>query len=247
MADLSAVVRRSIGAGVWQAKTLIAEHPTIAIPLSRLRGHGQLVDEHADIVMEAFVRSALSYAVAAFRLAQEPDAMNIAHHTHSPSALIDGVRHRKPTLLIVRPPQDAVLSYVVKTTDVSVRAALQGYIRFHRPLLPYGGELAVARFDEITTDFGIVIRRINDRFGTAFKEYDRTDENEKRIKEEIDADWKARARTDEERERGVPRPSDERDELKTKMAARLHDPKLRRTLEGAQRLYRTLSALARDD
>jgi hypothetical protein len=239
-------LKRGVGAAIWQGKTLIAEHPSVAIPLSRLRGHGQLVDENADLVVEAFVRSALSYAVAAFRLAQEPEPMNVAHHTHSPSALIDGLRHRKPPLLIVRPPAEAVLSYVVKTSDVSVRAALQGYVRFQRPLLPYGGELAVARFEEVTTDFATVIRRINKLFGTGFKEYVRTDENEARIRAEIDADWKIRARTDEERERGVPRPSAQRDQLKEQMAARLHDPKLRGTLERAQRLYNTFAALARD-
>jgi hypothetical protein len=239
-------LKRGVGAGIWQAKTLIAEHPSVAIPLSRLRGHGQLVDEKADLVVEAFVRSALSYAVAAFRLAQEPQPMNVAHHTHSPSALIDGIRHRKPTLLIVRPPAEAVLSYVVKTSDVSVRAALQGYVRFHRPLLPYGGELAVARFEEVTTDFAIVIRRINKLFGTTFKEYVRTEENEARIRAEIDADWKTRARTDEERERGVPRPSPQRDQLKEHKAAQLRDPKLRGTLRRAQRLYNTFAALARD-
>jgi hypothetical protein len=243
--DVSSSLKRGVGAGIWQAKTLIAEHPAIAIPLSRLRGHGQMVDEHADLVVEAFVRSALSYFVAGFRLAQEPDPVNVAHHTHSPSALIDGIRHRKPTLLIVRPPEEAVLSYVVKTKDVSLRAALQGYIRFHRPLLPYGGELAVATFDEVTSDLGLVIRRVNVQFGTTFKEYERTDDNEARIRDEIDSDWRTRARTDEERQRGVPRPSAVRDELKQRMSDRLHDPRLRGTLERAGRLYRTFAALAR--
>lgn len=243
---MSERLRHAVGATVWEFKTLVAEHPTVAIPLARLRGHGEIVDENADIVVGAFVWSALSYAVAAFRLAQEPDFVNVAHHTHSPSALIDGIRHRKPTLLIVRPPREAVLSYVVKTTDLSVHSALQGYARFHRPLLPYGAELAIARFEEVTTDFGLVIRRVNARFGTGFKEYLRTEENEARIRGEIDADWEDRARTDEERERGVPPPSAQRDELKTNMAAFLEDPKLRGTLERAERIYNTLSALAVD-
>jgi len=243
---MSERLRHAVGTTVWEFKTLVAEHPTVAIPLARIRGHGEIVDEHADLVVEAFVRSALSYAVAAFRLAQEPDAVKVAHHTHSPSALIDGIRHRKPTLLIVRPPREAVLSYVVKTTDVSVHAALQGYARFHRPLLPYGAELAIARFEEVTSDFGLVIRRVNARFGTKFKEYVRTDENEARIRGEIEADWKKRAPTDEERERGVPRPSTQRDDLKRKIAACLDDPKLRATLERAERIYNTLAALSVD-
>ena len=68
----------------------------------------------------------------------------------------------------------------------------------------------------------------------------------KEFRGDIEADWKARARTEEERESGVPRPSAQRDELKTRMAERLHDPKLRGTLERAQRLYGTFAALAVD-
>ena len=244
MTSIGARLRRAVGATVWELKTVIAEHPTLAIPLSRLRGHGELVDDDADIVMEAFVRSALSYAVAAFRLAQEPDAVRVAHHTHSPSALIDGLRHGLPSLLIVRQPEDAVSSYVVKTTDLSLRAALHGYVRFHRPLLPHGGELAVSTFEQVTQDFGSVIRRVNGRFGTAFKEFVQTPENEARIRHEIEADWQARVSDEEERERAVPRPSTAREELKSHMAERLREPSLRSVLERAQRLYGTFAALA---
>ncbi|HEY2802721.1 MAG TPA: hypothetical protein VGJ67_02235 [Actinomycetota bacterium] len=243
---MSERLRHVVGATVWEFKTLVAEHPSVAIPLARLRGHGEIVDQNADIVVEAFVRSALSYAVAGFRLAQEPAVVHVAHHTHSPSALIDGLRHGVPSLLIVRAPEDAVLSYVVKTTDVSLRAALQGYIRFHRPLLPYGGDLAVATFEEVTSDLGAVIRRVNSRFGTSFVAYARSSGNEARIRAEIEADWKTRGRDDEERERGIPRPSAAREELKATRASLLHAPRLHPLLDRAEQIHRTFVALAVD-
>jgi hypothetical protein len=91
-----------VGTAVWGAKAIVAEHPALAVPPARIRGHGEVVDESTDIVMGAFVRSGLSVAVAAFRLAQEPRAVRIAHHTGSPSTLIDGIRHGVPSLLLVR-------------------------------------------------------------------------------------------------------------------------------------------------
>ena len=149
-----------------------------------------------EIVIEAFARSAQSYVVAAFRLAQEPHAVRIAHHTHSPSTLIDGVRHEIPTLVIVREPEDAILSYVIRTPASSIRGALRGYIRFHRPLLAFRDGLVVATFDQVTGDLASVIRRVNERFGTTFGLFEASEEHVARVFREIEDDERLRSRTD---------------------------------------------------
>ncbi len=160
--------------------------------------------------MDAFVRSGLSFAVAAFRLAQEPRPTSIAHHAHMPASLIHAVRLDLPTMLLVRAPKDAVLSYVIKTPSVSIHAGLRGYVRFHRPLLPYLERIVVATFEQVMNDYGVVIDRINERFSTSFIPFSGTDANLGRIRGEIEDDWLGRARSDEERERGIPRPSHSR-------------------------------------
>ena len=64
----------------------------IALPLQRIRGRGELIDDDTQVVIEAFPRCASSFAVAAFRLAQEPNPTHIAHHTHMPAQVMEGVR-----------------------------------------------------------------------------------------------------------------------------------------------------------
>jgi hypothetical protein len=228
----------------WELKTVIAEHPRVAVPLARLRGHGEIVADDTEIVIEAFARSAQSFVVAAFRLAQEPHASRIAHHTHAPSTLLEGVRHGVPALLIVREPEDAILSFLIRTPAVSMAGALRGYVRFHRPLLPHRSGLVVATFDQVTGDLAAVIERVNLRFGTSFRPFEPTEENVDRIFREIEEDERRRARSADGLERSVPRPSAVREELKASMLAAYRSPRLASLRSQADRLYATLATRA---
>ena len=210
--------------------------------LARWRGHGEIITSETEIVIEAFARSAQSYVVAAFRLAQEPHAVRIAHHTHSPSTLIDGMRRGTPALVIVREPVDAILSYVIRTPAISLRGALRGYVRFHRPLLPYRDRFVVATFGQVTEDLAAVTARVNDRFDTSFGAFDPTDANVKRVFAEIEADERTRAQNDDERERVIPRPSAVREELKAGLLAAYRADDLRTLRLEAERLYGTLAS-----
>jgi hypothetical protein len=80
---------RELAAGaLYEAKTTVARYPRVAFPVQRLRRRGELLDERTQVVIEAFPRCASSFAVAAFRLAQEPRFTHIAHHTHMPATVI---------------------------------------------------------------------------------------------------------------------------------------------------------------
>jgi len=242
---LGSVLRRGRSSVSWELKTVVAEHPTIAIPLARLRGHGEVVGDETEIVIESFVRSASSFVVAAFRLAQEPHPSRIAHHTHSPSTLIDGIRRGIPALLIVREPQDAILSYLVKTQATSMAAMLRGYIRFHRPLLPLRSSLVVGTFDQVTTDLASVIRRVNERFARSFRPFDPTEVNLARIDREIEADARRHFGSEDERARSIPRPSAHKEHLKMSMLADYRSPRLGDLRARADRLYEAFAASAR--
>ena len=242
--DRAHLLGRGIGASVWELKTIVAQYPSVAVPLARVRGHGELPEPGTDIAMDAFVRSGLSYAVAAFRLAQEPRASAIAHHAHMPATLIEAARRGIPAMLLVRPPIDAVLSYVIKTPSVSVLAGLRGYVRFHRPLLPYLDKICVATFDQVTGDFGSVIGRINGRFGTSFAPFEASEANVARIRREIEDDWQQRARNQAERERGIPRPSRTRQQMKRSLEESSSELAGSRTGQRATALYDLLSTAA---
>jgi hypothetical protein len=162
------------------------------------------------VVIEGYPRCAQSFAEAAFRLAQEPRPSRIAHHTHLPAQLIEGVRRRVPTMLLIRRPDDAVVSQLIRKPSLGVRAALRGYIRFHEPLLPYRDRIVVGTFDEVVSDFGCVIRRLNDRFESHFAEFDNAPEHVARIEREITVEYERSSRDPEGLHRVIPWPSGRR-------------------------------------
>lgn len=64
---------------------------------------------------------------------------------------------------------------------------LRGYLRFYEPLRPYRGGFVVADFPEVVEGgLGSVIRRLNERFGTSFSEFEATEANVERCLREID-------------------------------------------------------------
>lgn len=203
----------------YELKTAIARHPGLALPLQRLRGRGEVLSEDTEIVIESFPRCASSFAVAAFRLAQEPHASRIAHHTHTPAQVIAGVRRRVPTLVLIRPPEDAVLSHVIHTPSLTPRVSLVGYVRFHEPLLPVCDGFVVGTFEQVVTDFGSVIERVNARFGTSFHAFEHLPQHLARIDREIEEDYRSRARSEDELNRMVPLPSERRAEIKERLRA----------------------------
>ncbi len=224
----------------YELKTLVARYPALALPIQRVRRRGEVLGPDTEIVIESFPRSASSFAVAAFRLAQEPHASRIAHHTHAPAQVIAAVRRGVPALVLIREPEEAVLSHVIYTPGLSPEASLRGYVRFHEPLLPYRHGFVVGLFEEVVSDFGAVIARVNARFGTSFRPFEHRPEHLARIDREIEEDYRSRARTEAELERTVPLPIETRRALKERLRAayRSAPERLRRRAEAAYELLR---------
>ncbi len=210
-------IRDALAGAAYGLKTRFAATPLLALPLARARGRGEVIGDDTQIVIESFPRCASSFAVAAFRLAQEPLATRIANHTHMPAQVLAAARRGIPALVLLREPEAAVLSHVIHTPGVKIAASLRGYVRFHEPLLPARNGFVVGSFDEVVHDFGSVIDRVNDHFGTSFARFEHTDANIERLNREIETDYRARARSDEELERIIPRPSRVREELRERL------------------------------
>ena len=205
-------MKRTAVRALYEAKTLLAPRPRLALPATRWRarsGHGEAVDQDTDLVIEGYPRSANNFALAAFQLAQ-PEPARIAHHTHAPATVRAAVRWGVPVLLLVRDPEDAVLEFVIRRPALSVGQALRGYVRFHEPLLGYRDRIVVGSFDDVTTDFGAVIRRLNHRFGTEFREFEHTPENVRACFSAIERHYRTRYE-DDRFEQVVARPSEARD------------------------------------
>lgn len=206
--------RRAAASGLYELKSAVARYPGLALPVERLRGRGVVVTDATDIVIEGYPRSASTFAVAAFRLAQEPEWVEVAHHTHMPAQVIEAVRREIPALVLIRSPGDAVVSLLIHSPDRSVRSALHGYLRFYEPLVPLRRRVVVATFHQVVTDLGSVIARLNTRFDTAFRHFVHTPQNIARIEREIEDDSARRWSDAQLRERKIPRPSEARESMK---------------------------------
>ncbi|MDP9242774.1 MAG: hypothetical protein M3O84_06330 [Actinomycetota bacterium] len=228
---------RSSSGLLYEVKTIVAQHPSLALPLARRRGHGEVVDGATEIVIEGYPRAASSFAVAAFRAAQQRP-VRIAHHVHAPAQLVEAARRRIPALALIRDPEDALISYVIRYPDIPMRSAGRGYLRFYRPLLRLRPRLVTATFEEVVGDFGPVIRRVNERFATSFKVFEHNEENVARVFEEIDADYRTRLEEGPKFESVVPRPSELRTRLKEDLQREFRSPDFERLRTSLDSLYR---------
>jgi len=168
-------------------RTRLSESPALYLPLARLKYPGpspEVISPATELVIDGYTRCASTFAVYALQLAQ-PEPVRLAHHLHAPAQLVAAAQAGVPALAVIREPQGAILSQLVREPDVALRDALVAYTRFYRRLLPCRDRMVVADFEEVTTDFGAVTRRINDRFGTAFAEFEPTEQNTNRCFELI--------------------------------------------------------------
>jgi hypothetical protein len=230
------VMRRAL----YRTKTRVAARPRLALPIARIRGHGVPVSRDTDIVIEGFPRTGSSFAVAAFDMAQ-PRKVRVAHHVHAPAQVLAAVRWGIPALVLIREAEDAALSLVVRSPELSLEDALTGYVRFYRPLVRVRHAFEVATLEEVARDFGEVTRRVNQRFGTSFAEFEHTEANAARCLELIEWDYLTRLPPGEGFERSVARPSEVRDRLKSELREGLDAPALTALRSRARGLFGMLT------
>lgn len=234
---------RAARRAVYSAETRLAKYPSLALPLARLRGEGELVDDTTDLLIESFPRCASSFAVAAFHVAQEPRTVRVAHHVHAPGHVIAAIRAGVPALVLTREPEDVVVSNLIRHPERTVTDVLHGYLRFYEPLLAFRDGFVVATFKEVVGDFGSIVGRINGRFGTEFAEFEATEANVQRCLREIDEHWRSRRGGSEERlERIVPRPSRLREDMKEELGDRYRSDAPPRLRARADALFRELTS-----
>ena len=160
-------------------RTHVSEHPAMYLPFARHKYPGpspQVISSRTELVIDGYTRCATTFAVYALQLSQSTP-VRIAHHLHAPAQLIEAARRGVPTLALIREPQGAILSQLIREPGVALPDALVAYSRFYTCLLPYREALVVGEFEQVTHEFGQVVRRINARFGTSFSEFVHTEAN----------------------------------------------------------------------
>ena len=160
-----------------------------------------------ELVIEGFPRSGNSFATTAFGLAAGPGVRR-SSNTHLAGQVRIAVSMRLPTLVLIRRCADAAASLCVAAPYLRPVDAIREWLRFYRAVQPLQTGFVLATFDEVTTDFGAVVARVNERFATAFPLFEHTDDNVALVQRGLE-DYGVRKRG-YVREESIARPSDAR-------------------------------------
>lgn len=197
------------------------------------------------LCVEGFPRSANTFAVAALTVSN-PELGHIARHSHLSGQVKKAVELGVPTLLLVREPLGAVISMKQWERDLELEQLLNSYIRFHRSIIGISESLIVIDFKEVTSDFGRVVEKLNERSALGLKPVEHDDNFESAVFTEVERmaeDYYERVGLpkDELHDRvGRPekRRASEKEILKKEL---LENKKLNALLEVANQLYKQLT------
>ena len=164
----------------YNARERLANHE-VYLAVARRRGRA-VVTNSTELMIEGFPRSASSFAVAAFQVAQSRP-VRVAHHLHSSAHVIRAARTNVPTLVTIRRPDDVALSTAIYVGRIELRDAIRAYCRFYERIAAVKECFVVGGFEQVTTDFGLLIEQVNRRFGTQFERFEHTPENLNRVRQ----------------------------------------------------------------
>ena len=169
------------------------------IQVYRFREHPflrRIVTPRHDLVIEGYPRSANSFAVRAFLFDNGWQDVRIATHCHRAAHVLLAVKWNIPTLILIRCPEKAVVSYLALSTQTGffrlnrmtqkekmrwVKYRTNQYSHFYKTIQPYRDKYLLAEFQDVIDDFGQVIRRVNAKFSTNWLEFNSTENSVKKI------------------------------------------------------------------
>ena len=163
----------------WTIRSRLSEHPRLYLPLARRKYPNSVIGNQTELVIDGFTRSAVTFATIAFQLAQRRP-VRVAHTLHAAGHVVEAVHRGVPTIVTVREPEETVLSAVIREPYLTLDQALSAYTRFYTRIQPLRAGLVIGRFEEVTSDLGSVIRRVNERFRTRFDEFEHDPANVER-------------------------------------------------------------------
>ena len=213
-------------------RSFLGRYPLLYYPIYNLVPENNRLGVKKDtkLVIEGFPRSANSFAVLAFQYVQ-PTKLKIAHHMHVPAQVIRAVGWKIPTIVLIRNPRDAVVSFVIRDPRMSIAQALKCYISFYERIYPYKSDYVLAPFEEIINDYLATIKRVNMKFGTNFQALTPTGKDLENIFRKAD-----------NLERGVEskvsRPSSTRNAAKKELMSQIKSEQYSQLLTTAETIYR---------
>jgi len=128
------------------------------------------------MMIDGFPRSANSFALEGFLMRAIGDCKISSHH-HAPLAVFAAVKMKKPVLIVIRDPYQAIAAYSLYNGYLSLGYCIETYLSYYSRIEPLREFVCFASFDEVIQRLDVVIRRVNRRFSTNFseKEFDSDD------------------------------------------------------------------------
>lgn len=217
------------------ARRILWPSPALYFPFGMLRGRGNVFSREAEVYISGYPRCGNTFTRAAFLLSN-PGA-RLESHRHIPTFVLQSVKNGIPGLVLIRNPLDAAVSWAIHENE-SLEEALAYWNDFYETLLPVRSELFLARFEDVTTNFGGVMKAFNARWGTSYVPFDHTPENAASCFQITEDDH--RKPCGEIREMQVCRPSAPRRLVKEKHLQQLNQSDfLREELARAREIYQT--------
>lgn len=167
---------------IFRVRQFTARYPWLFFMLYQLSPVNRklMVTRRTRITIEAYPRSANTYAVYAFRYSNPDIGWNeIGHHLHVQAQILRSIDYGIPVLLLIRHPREAVRSLVVRHRFIPVDEALVDYTRFYTDLYPLRDHFVIVDFETAITDMGGAIDKLNRKFGTRFNVFPDQDESAK--------------------------------------------------------------------
>jgi hypothetical protein len=226
------------------ARTYVSKHPLLFYSLHGFlcsQSNVRLVNRKTQLVIEGYPRSGNTFAVVAFQQAQR-ESIRIAHHLHAPAQVIRAAQLQIPTIVLVREPAETILSQMVRKPRISAPLALKSYITFYETVAAYRNAYVVGNFREVTHEYGLIIQRVNTKFGTDFSPFRHTDANLKEVFATVEHLNRVHDRGLENR---VSRPSATKDRLKYEVKSMLETKEATSLLASAEAIYHDFASQAK--
>lgn len=167
------------------ARRFVDRFPPFLVAAYRLRYRSsrflrRVLGPDTAVMIEGFPRSGNSFANRAFQHANPELSERIATHVHLSAHVIQAAGANVPTIVPFRHPQDCLPSLYALRRSVDEAATdpknldtwLRDYIAFSERVSTVGDRVVLVPFDQLTTDYGAVIDRVNVQFGTSFVRFD---------------------------------------------------------------------------
>jgi hypothetical protein len=216
------------------ARRLLWPLPHLYCPVGLARKRGNVFSTGVDLYISGYPRSGNTFSRTAF-LSANP-GICIQSHRHIPTFVLEKVQRGIPGIVLIREPLDAAISWSIHQ-NMPLEESVAYWNDYYEALLPVRSQVFVATFDDVTADFGAVMRAFNEAWGTSYVPFEHTPEATRDCFQATEEEH--REPGGNIREMQVCRPSASRRRIKEKYLRELPQSKfLRDELAFAEDIYR---------